>query len=327
MRGRIVAGVGTVGVGVALWAVPCTPMREWPILSSLVAVDAVMATLGIVLAIVVALFSVRHGRRGWLILAVASGLVGVLFGARCLTQGLSDGSAPVPGDGIAFVSWNAGDADAGTIAEQLIPRIERADAAVVVLPETGWLAGASVAEELARRGFANVAFAPESSTTTVVLSASLAKSGGYSLDDSAPPWAGTVVRPENAAAATPVIVGVHVQQPAVASVDTWKMHLGWIRAMCAEERYIGVIGDFNSTVNSLGSAGVGTCADVASAHGAGAAATWPTLLPPLFGIAIDRFMLGDGYRAPDATYLVDRSVRGSDHWAIVGTIPCGGRGS
>lgn len=327
-RGRFFVRAGVVAaVGALCWSAPYTPAREWPIVSSVIAADAGIAVLAVVVAVVLMVLGVRRRRHGWLIVGASACLVSALFGGRCLAQGISNGTVPVAGQGIPFVSWNAGDVNAGDIAAQLDPLIERTDAAVLILPETGWRAGETVAEELDSRGFDNVAFAPESSTTTIIMSAELATSGGYSLDDSAPPWAGTIVRPKTPTADTPVIVGVHVQQPAVTSVDTWRMHVEWVRELCTEERHIAVIGDFNSTVNSLGTSGVGSCADAATANGAGAAATWPTLLPPFLGIAIDRFMVGRGYDVADAAFVVDRVVTGSDHWAIVGAIPSPGRGS
>ncbi|MBP3977012.1 endonuclease/exonuclease/phosphatase family protein [Microbacterium sp. BLY] len=92
-------------------------------------------------------------------------------------------------------------------------------------------------------------------------------------------------------------------------------------SLCEGDEYIVIIGDFNTTINSMGGSTLGSCTDVASMHGAGAGATWPTILPPIMGVAIDRFLVGRAYSPAEATMHIQRSVTGSDHWAITGSIP------
>lgn len=222
---------------------------------------------------------------------------------------------------MSFISWNSGEADIESVASQLSPMIRDLDADIVVLPEVGWVTGEQVGGLLESQGFPNQTYAPESATTSIFLSNELSERGKYTSDEDTPPWAGVVLRPENVSAATPVIVGVHLQQPGFTSADTWQMHLQWVRGLCEKDEYIVVIGDFNSTINSMGGSTLGSCSDVASAHGAGAGATWPTTLPPIMGIAIDRFYVGSAYSPLEATMRIQRSVTDSDHWAITGSIP------
>lgn len=244
-----------------------------------------------------------------------------LFAGRNLAQGVGDGSLSDGTGAIAFISWNSGEVDTQSVADQITPMIRDVKADIVVLPEVGWVTGEEVGRMLDSQGFPNQTFAPESATTSVLLSAALSSNGRYSSDDNTPAWAGVVLRPERVSAATPVIVGVHLQQPGLTSADTWQTHLQWVRDLCENNEYIVVIGDFNSTVNSMGGSTLGGCRDVASAHGSGAGATWPTMLPPIMGIAIDRYLIGDGYSPEEATMRIQRSLTGSDHWAITGTVP------
>ena len=79
-----------------------------------------------------------------------------------------------------------------------------------------------------------------------------------------------------------------------------------------------MLGDLNTTLNHLPGAKLGACRDVAAAHGAGAASTWPTWLPSWLGVAIDRFLVGEAYDAENATFRVrdDVEVHQADHRPI-----------
>lgn len=128
---------------------------------------------------------------------------------------------------------HSGEVDTDSVADQISPMVRDLDADIVVLPEVGWVTGERVGDLLSSSGFPNKTFAPESATTSVILSTALSDSGGYTIDSDAPPWAGVVLRPETVSADTPVIVGVHLQQPGITSADTWQMHLQWIRDLYA----------------------------------------------------------------------------------------------
>lgn len=310
--------------GLGLWLVPYTGLREWPVLSSIATPDAALASGFAVTAVgAVALAVLKPPLRPLLLVGLVALILGALFGARSLAQGWRNDANPPIAKSVSVVSWNSGNVPTEDVVKELAPVIKANKIDVVILPEVGWLTAVDVGKKLAAHGFLNHTFAPESANTSVIISDRLAALGSYSVDESTPPWAGVTIRPKNISAQTPVIVGVHFQQPAISSTSTWKMHTEWVRKMCSEDQYIAVVGDFNSTLNTLGSGSFPGCRDVASAHGAGAAATWPTSLPPFMGIAIDRFFLGDRYDVDDATFYVDRGLSGSDHWAIIGSIPTG----
>lgn len=289
-------------------------------------IDAAVATVLLAAAAILAVLGSSTPRRRPLVFAslLAIVLCG-LYGGRNLIQGVGEGSAPHKESTTTFVSWNSGEVSTESVAEQLAPVIHALNADIVVLPEVGWVTGEEVGSELSSRGFPNETYAPESATTSIFLSPAMSARGNYTIDSSTPPWAGVVLRPEVASSDTPVIVGVHLQQPGITNVDTWQMHLQWVSDLCEQHEYIVVIGDFNSTINSMGGSALGSCSDVASAHGAGAGATWPTILPPIMGIAIDRFFVGGAYSPREATVQILRNVSGSDHWAITGSIAVSNR--
>ena len=317
-------GISAASAGLLLgaWFLPYTPLRSWPVASSFVSVDAAVAIALLVAAVILAAFgSSSPTRRPLIFASLLAILLCGLYGGRNLAQGIGDGSPPPMDHALAFISWNSGEVDTDSVADQISPMVRDLDADIVVLPEVGWVTGERVGDLLSSSGFPNKTFAPESATTSVILSTALSDSGGYTIDSDAPPWAGVVLRPETVSADTPVIVGVHLQQPGITSADTWQMHLQWIRDLCEGDEYIVIIGDFNTTINSMGGSTLGSCTDVASMHGAGAGATWPTILPPIMGVAIDRFLVGRAYSPAEATMHIQRSVTGSDHWAITGSIP------
>lgn len=312
-------GLSFAGLAAVVWVAPSTPARSWPVVAQLVALDRPTVVLAVLVAVSltgVALF--RRARELWLP-AVAVAAIALLFGARVVAQGVGVGEPPSTG-GLVAIAWNADGVASEVIADTVGQLRDHSGADVIVLPETAWKGADIVGELLADHGDPLHVFAPQGSTASVMMSPALAAS--YRLDESTPPWAGVTLRPETPSAATPIIVATHLQQPSLGNTSTWLEHLAWVQQVCDSSPYVIVLGDMNTTLNHLEGATLGACRDVSATNAAGAAATWPTWLPAWMGISIDRFMIGGGYDATTATFMVERNIPlgGADHWPIVGSF-------
>jgi len=311
-----------MAAGVAVWVLPITPARGWPVFAQLVAIDRIFVVLLCAVAAAAALIVWWRPNHRVRAAAVASGtiLLAAMFGGRALVQGVADGSDPPAVGSVAAVSWNADGADPMQLSDALRGMIGQFGVDIVVLPETGWKSGELVHRNLGDAGVDAVVYAPEWTATAVLLSRQLADAGEYRVDtEETPPWAGLALVPARPSPDTPIIVATHLQQPSVGSTHVWRDHLDWVGRMCQTSPYVVVLGDMNATLNNLGGESVGGCGDVAASHGAGAAATWPTTLPSWLGVSIDRFMVGRGFDVRSATFRVLRSVplEGTDHWPIL----------
>ena len=323
-------GVGVVGVGLLLllWFVPWTGLREVEGLAMLVAPDMMIAVLVGFGALLLIGLGVWRRRRLALLLGVAAVAVASLFGGRAVVQGLDPQSTTRPG-AISVVSWNAQGIPPEEIAARLLPVIEEQQVQIVVLPETGDVIAERVSVEFARLGWKNTWFGPEA--TSVMVAADLDAVAHYKLVPGNPPWAGITVRAASPSVSTPTIIATHVQQPSPGNLDTLAEHLAWVRQGCDTEPFVLAVGDFNSTLNHLPDGQLGRCSDVAAAHGAGAAATWPGWLPGWLGISIDRGMVGPEYSPSVSSFQVLREMdlsgvegwgsgRATEHWPILLTL-------
>ena len=194
-----------------LWLAPMTRLRQWEVFAILVAPDKVIA-LSVGVAALLALGCGIFGRRRRVLIpvAIAGLLVSSLYGGRVLVQGVIDPPPPTQG-GLTVLSWNAQDTSPADIVSAIASVVRDRDVEVIILPETGSLAGRRVSDGLR---------------------------------------------------------------------------------------------------------------EVAVAHGAGAASTWPTWLPPWLGISIDRALVGPPLHPGKATVEILRSVdtAGADHWPILVTL-------
>lgn len=304
-----------------LWFLPWTPAREWTIVTMLIAIDKPISCA----ALVSVLAFIWAARKGWrrplsITMASASLVVAGLFGGRTFAQGIENPAVSIPENHVlTAISWNAAGVHSGEVAERIFDNVTRYSADVVVLPETGWLAGENASAVLSAAGFENTVFAPDYTATSILLNTDLAEKGRYELDTSSPPWAGLVIRPERPSAETPIIIGTHLQQPSPGNVTTWREHLAWVEGLCNESPYVIAVGDFNATLNNLGGDTVGACTDIAAQHRAGATSTWPSWLPSFLGVSIDRGLLGPAYSPENSTFSVldDVDTHGTDHRPIL----------
>lgn len=292
----------------------------------LIAPDAVHALVWSMIAVVLATLGIWKRTRLAVPVVALALIAGCLFGGRTMAQGLESGYVETASSaGLRALSWNAAGVDPPDIARRLFTKVEEADVAVVVLPETGDRGAEAVSAELTRLGWNHTLLGTEA--TSILIDKKLDDDSGYELMEGNPPWAGVAVRPSEPGRSNPVIVATHIQQPSPGNLETRIQHLEWVTQICDVERFVLAMGDFNATLNHLPGARLGGCSDIAAAQGAGAAATWPTWLPAILGISIDRAMVTDAYEPAEASFAVlrdfdtsGRGAFGADHWPILVTI-------
>ncbi|WP_167142267.1 endonuclease/exonuclease/phosphatase family protein [Canibacter zhoujuaniae] len=171
--------------------------------------------------------------------------------------------------------------------------------------------------EIGRQLDMNVYFWADAPGQTLFVSNKL---GEYlPINHDTPPWAGFYAQPVDPTSASPKITVAHLQRPEFGiGTDWWQRHFSWAKKMCSEPRSIAV-GDFNATTRNIGSDALGACQDISSALGEKQAGTWPSLLPPAFGAAIDHVYIGSAYQPLWFGVLADS--HGSGHrpiFAILG---------
>ena len=200
-----------------LWLAPMTRLRQWEVFAILVAPDKVIA-LSVGVAALLALGCGIFGRRRRVLIpvAIAGLLVSSLYGGRVLVQGVIDPPPPTQG-GLTVLSWNAQDTSPADIVSAIASVVRDRDVEVIILPETGSLAGRRVSDGLRELGWSNEYFGPEA--TGVLIRSDVAETGGYGLVPGNPPWAGLTVAPATASAGTPVILAAHITQPSLGNVD------------------------------------------------------------------------------------------------------------
>jgi endonuclease/exonuclease/phosphatase family metal-dependent hydrolase len=318
-----------VGAAFALVAA-FTPLRSAEVFALLVAPPDRLFALALLVVgagSLVAWWRDRRAGRRWLPLGGAALLLCVLFVGRVVVQGVANDVPTESTPALRVLSWNAQGVHPAEIAERADAVIRQRTVDVLVLPEG---MGEWVSNNLDVLAWEHELF--EVDGVSVLIRADLAHDAGYEATPGGPPWAGMALTPRLPAAATPVIVAAHVQQPSPGNVAIRNEHVEWVRSVCDGRDYVLAVGDFNSTANHLDGGRIGRCADVASAVGAGATATWPTWLPPWAGISIDRAMVSPPYAADrfgvHVLYDIDTSGgdgwgtgRGADHWPILVEVP------
>lgn len=323
--GRFLIPAASLVVLLLVWVAPLTQARTWPGIAFVVAADRPITLVFAVVSVVAfaTCILLRRFRRGAIILGIVCLVGTAMFGLRVIAQGAADGEASPANAEFYGMAWNARGEDVSDVANAVGPTFHGQDRAVVVLPETPWKLGEEVADILRADGHDVVAFAPDWTATSIIMTRALVDDGQYKVDERTPPWAGLALIPTTPSSQTPIIVGTHIQQPSPSATDTWQEHIDWVNEMCSRSPWVVVLGDMNSTLNNLGGDQLGDCSDVAAANNAGSSPTWPTTLPPFLGASIDRFLVGKGYTAAEATWKVDRSlqIRQTDHWPIKVSIP------
>jgi len=123
----------------------------------------------------------------------------------------------------------------------------------------------------------------------------------------------------------PAILAVHTLAPLPPMLPQWQQDLASVAAACASGDVI-LAGDFNATLDHMSGlphtegGTLGRCADAADATGNAAVGTWPTMLPPLLGGAIDHIMASPEWRVTGMRVIQSHDGLGSDHRPVLAQL-------
>lgn len=256
----------------------------------------------------------------------------VLNGVVIASRGIGNmGFQTANGSTVTVLAWNTlGDAPGSKAIAQLA--IDNG-ADIIALPETTEKTGIEVADALGLAGRPMQAFTvhydlvSKARSTTLLVSEAL---GPYVVDasESSTSVLPTVIaRPADGKG--PTILAVHLVAPLPGEMAHWNSDLSWLADQCGGDNLI-VAGDFNSTLDhfaGLGSKGaaLGDCVDAADATGNAAVGTWPTVLPPLFGAAIDHVMATKAWRVTGMRVIENYDTYGSDHRPVLAQLSPSGK--
>lgn len=306
---------------VLVWSfAPQLDLQRLPVVAGLVgprnALTLLLAAGGAVLLVLTV--AVRPARRALAPLSAA-----LLIGAASstpvmITRGYSNDVAASSARSIRVLSWNInGDLVSPATVAALAAR-ERAD--IVVLPEIRAAAtGAQYAPSFAAAGLpARVypAITADESETVVLVRTSLGRySAGVGHSDV----------PEKSAVLTPVtarlprIVALHAAHPELRDNAQWQQDLRWVQQQCQDRNTIAV-GDFNATLDGLGSDSLGSCADAAASRHAASTGTWPTRVPAWVGMPLDHVLAGADWTTRSFTVITSEDTSGARHRPILAVL-------
>ncbi len=314
--GAVVAGAALLAI--LVWPEAVGVQRSFPV-ALLVSLRVLLGVAAVVVAIPFVVLAVRQPRARVLGASIAALLV--LFGAANAVIVTGRGLAETSGgaSGITVLSWNTlgGAPGADVIARLAID----SGAEVVSLPETTRETGAEVAAIMASAGMPVQQFttaydeASSARSTTLLVAESL---GEYTSDSDA---VTTLVLPTVVATPVsgdgPTLLAVHTLAPLPPMVSAWSDDLDWVAAACLEPNVI-VAGDFNATVDHLGT--LGLCRDAATAAGSAGAGTWPTWLPTALASPIDHVMATANWRVTGFRVIQSHDGYGSDHRPVLAQL-------
>ncbi len=272
----------------------------------------------------------RKLRVGALSMALVCLAAGATNAAIVVDRGTGTSELPAATDtSIRVMTWNTAGSDA-TDAEQIAQTAIAMGADIVALPETTITTGHDVAVEMRELGRPmwahHVEFGENSwdaRSTTILISPEL---GDYSvIESSTDGTSNTGTLPSAVAMPVtgdgPIVVAVHAVAPRPLYMSAWRDDLRWLADQCGDANVI-MAGDFNATIDHMGSLGVddgvlGRCRDAARDSGNGAVGTWPTKLPALAGAPIDHIMYSDHWKVTGSIVLRSLDRSGSDHRPLV----------
>lgn len=298
---------------------------------SLRGLDALIAGVGVVALLLIALLSKRMRRLAATIALLLLVFVGV-SAAVLATRGATPAGFQTKADAdITVLSWNTlGDAPgAAEIAKLALA--QHAD--VVTLPETSAATADAVAALMTQAGSPmrelHVSFdqVAKSHTTSLLISTKL---GEYKVDTS---QGSTKTLPSVVAVPVdgdgPTIVAAHVVSPVPGEMANWRQGLAWLAGRCTAGSDVILAGDFNSTLDHYtglgtstptGDGDLGACHDGARAEASAAVGTWPTSLPAQLGAPIDHVMASEGWTFVGFKVIGTEDGAGSDHRPIVAQL-------
>nr|WP_203138114.1 endonuclease/exonuclease/phosphatase family protein [Microbacterium sp. JZ31] len=265
-------------------------------------------------------------------MALVAGLGAIVGGVTLGMRGYGDTLPPETESSIRVMTWNtAGDA---TGADQIAQSAVAMDADIIALPETAQSVGEDVAVEMRELGRPmwvhhvqynkEIERGPQSWVTTILISPDL---GDYAVIESSDDGSSNtallpsaVVMPVDGTG--PTVVAVHAIAPRPAYMDVWREDLRWIADQCPQDANVIIAGDFNATLDHMGSLAAGDgdlgyCHDAAASTGNGGVGTWPTDVPSLLSAPIDHVMHSDAWRATGSIVLTNLDGAGGDHRPLV----------
>ena len=304
-------------------------------LVSLRALAALVAGIGVVLFLAMALLSKRMRRLAAtlaLMLLVFAGVTGAVLAIRGTA---SAGFPSKAANDLTIVSWNTlGDAPGATEIARLAIE-QKAD--IVSLPETSTAAAGAVRDLMGQAGipmqllslsFGTVA---RSHTTSLLISTKL---GVYRRDDghgSTPTLPSIIAVPVDGTG--PTIIAAHPISPVPGEMTSWRSGLSWLAARCGATAAAGdgtiLAGDLNSTLDhwsglsapsAHGQGDLGACHDGARDEKAAAVGSWPTQLPSSMGTPIDHVLASVGWTFVGFRVITTEDGAGSDHRPVVAQL-------
>lgn len=342
MTRRIVAAAIIVIVAAAL-LIAVWPqlfgLERQPVVAQLVSLrglDALIAGVGVIALLLIALISRRARRLAASIALLLLAFAGVSAAVLATRGATPPGFQTKAAADVTVLSWNTlGDSPgADEIAKLAIA--QHAD--IVTLPETSAATADAVARLMGQAGSPmrelHVSFdqVAKSRTTSLLISTRL---GEYRLDTSR---GSTTTLPSVVAVPVrgdgPTIVAAHAVAPVPGEMANWRQGLGWLAQRCAPGADVIVAGDFNSTLDhyaglggptTTGTGDLGSCHDGARAEGTAAVGTWPTSLPTQLGAQIDHVMASEGWSFVGFRVIGSEDGAGSDHRPILAQLRPGGQ--
>jgi endonuclease/exonuclease/phosphatase (EEP) superfamily protein YafD len=312
--GWLPSGVITAAGMLLVVAVPLRINRIVPFAALLGPRNALTALAGAGFVVATATLPWRRGRPVLAPLAAGLLILSLISGGVVTSRGFANpGPVPPTAGQLRILSWNTnGDLVAPSAIATLAARL-RAD--IVVLPD----ANIGRAADSYAAAFRNAAYpmrldaAPGASAEIAIFVAGrYSDHYGHAV---AGPEPGRTLRISSDSAELPAIVGVHAAQPTFHGTQRWNADLSWVADQCRTGQVVAA-GDFNATVDSFGSPGLGDCADAATARHAGSIGTWPATVPTWLGMPIDHVLATPGWRPQTFTVVTDQDGSGARHRPI-----------
>jgi endonuclease/exonuclease/phosphatase (EEP) superfamily protein YafD len=275
----------------------------------------VAAGVGALAALAVAF--IRRMRFVALPIGVALAVTVAISAPIVLARGLANAQPVAVGVGqLRILSWN-------TNGDLVAPEVIAAEAAavranVVVLPEIDSADEVRIVEAFGRHHLRMAPHSvPENGVEVLVLTdASLGRRD--SVNAGAPVGSATVaLHPVDPL--QPALVALHADQPTLRSNGDWRAEVGWVAEQCRRGSAIAA-GDFNATLDELGSPGLGACTDAAATVHAGSVGTWPTAVPTWLAMPIDHVLVTPDWKVDSFTVLTDADGSGARHRPVFAVV-------
>jgi endonuclease/exonuclease/phosphatase (EEP) superfamily protein YafD len=309
-------------------------LERQPVIAQVVSLRglaALVAGVGVVALLLIALISRRVRRLAASVALVLLAFVGVTAAVLATRGATPAGFQTKAAADLTVLSWNTLGDSPGAAEIAKLALAEHAD--IVALPETSAEAAAAVAQLMAQGGSPmhelHVSFdkVAKSRTTSLLISARL---GAYRLDSS---HGSTRTLPSVVAVPVdgdgPTIVAAHPVSPVPGEMTNWRQGLDWLAQRCEAGDDVIMAGDFNSTLDhyaglsahiATGEGDLGACHDGARAEGSAAVGTWPTSLPAQLGAPIDHVMASQGWTFVGFRVIGTEDGAGSDHRPILAQL-------